>query len=240
MTEAEWLTAANPEPMLQFLMRRRRHSRPIASDRKLTLFACACCRRIWNLMPTDLCREAVAVGERFADGLATTDQRNAVWSSAFDAVVAEGIRIDDAYHGESIDWGFVPGGLAALAALGVVGSGEIEYDRVLRLAVGEAVIEQTGIGFQNEQAVDRVNASENAVLAALLRHIVGNPFQPFVATWPDVVVRLAESLYDGADVAFALTDALLEAGYPELAKHFRAEPWHPKGCWLIDQITGRK
>lgn len=66
------------------------------------------------------------------------------------------------------------------------------------------------------------------------------PPYPAPPSWPADVIRLAEALYHGADVAFALADALLEAGHPELAKHFRGESWHPKGCWVLDAITRRK
>ncbi len=35
-------------------------------------------------------------------------------------------------------------------------------------------------------------------------------------------------------------DALLEAGHPELAEHFRdAKEWHPKGCWVVDLLLGK-
>ena len=52
-------------------------------------------------------------------------------------------------------------------------------------------------------------------------------------------VQLAESLYAGQDCAFALHDALLEAGHAELAEHFREEKSHPKGCGVVDLVLGK-
>jgi len=76
----------------------------------------------------------------------------------------------------------------------------------------------------------------------LLRHVVGNPFRPFPTpvSWPATVVALAAAVYNGADAGFALHDALLESGYPELAEHFAQEECHPKGCWLIDALLQRQ
>jgi hypothetical protein len=67
------------------------------------------------------------------------------------------------------------------------------------------------------------------------------PFRPYPSppSWPSTVVQLAESLYAGQDCAFALHDALLEAGHAELAEHFREENSHPKGCWVVDVILGK-
>jgi len=54
MTEAEWLTSTNPAALLDYLVpregrnpHRTRMNHPSCSDRKLRLFACACCR-LWN------------------------------------------------------------------------------------------------------------------------------------------------------------------------------------------------
>jgi hypothetical protein len=61
MTEAEWLGCDEPWVMLEFL-------RGKASDRKLRLFACACCREVWESLCVERCRRAVEIAEQYADG----------------------------------------------------------------------------------------------------------------------------------------------------------------------------
>jgi len=68
MTEAEWLASGDPTPMLEFLQGR-------ASNRRLRLFSVACCRQIWDLLDT-AARNAVEVGEQFADGIASDAERH--------------------------------------------------------------------------------------------------------------------------------------------------------------------
>ena len=61
MTEVEWLASADPVAMIAWLEQHRgapynppaREMPP--SDRKLRLFACACCRAVWDEVPCKRC-----------------------------------------------------------------------------------------------------------------------------------------------------------------------------------------
>jgi len=86
MTHHEWLTSTDPAAMLAWLQGGYRHKatgilsgtvvnepRRI-SDRKLRLFAVACCRAVWDRLTDPRSRRAVEVAERFTDGLATDEE----------------------------------------------------------------------------------------------------------------------------------------------------------------------
>jgi hypothetical protein len=60
VTESEWLACTDPTPMLEFL-------RGKASERKLRLFACACCQAVLPLIHDKYSRKAVKTAERYAD-----------------------------------------------------------------------------------------------------------------------------------------------------------------------------
>jgi hypothetical protein len=76
MTEREWLACADPVEMLEFL-------RDKASGRKLRLFACACCRRVWHIMNHKAGQDAVCVAEHFADGFSSQDEMQIAFNAAF-------------------------------------------------------------------------------------------------------------------------------------------------------------
>ena len=63
MTEDEWDSCTNLQKMLEILRDSGK-----ASDRKLRLFTCACCRRVWDLVPDPRSRKAVETSEQYADG----------------------------------------------------------------------------------------------------------------------------------------------------------------------------
>src|SRR5262245_15094295 len=89
MTETEWLECSDPQKMLEhqyeqaladkpgllfhLVVWRRQLGRGRVSDRKLRLFACACCRRQWDDC-SDCNREVIVVAEQFADGQASREE----------------------------------------------------------------------------------------------------------------------------------------------------------------------
>src|SRR5690348_1688573 len=75
MKESRWRTCADPDQMLRFLWGR-------VSERKLRLFACACCRRVWDLLGEPR-RRAVEVAERVIEGQATPEELGAARDAAF-------------------------------------------------------------------------------------------------------------------------------------------------------------
>jgi hypothetical protein len=93
MTETEWLNCTDPTLMLQFL-------RGKASDRKLRLFACACCRRGWHRITASGMKELVELAERYADQSWTADWFNA-WATADRLYFTSNIVWPDAWEAAS-------------------------------------------------------------------------------------------------------------------------------------------
>ena len=68
MNGEEWLSSGEPTPMLDYLRGQE------VSDRKLRLYAVACCRRIWDFLPDERSRKAVEAAEEYADGSVDRDR----------------------------------------------------------------------------------------------------------------------------------------------------------------------
>src|SRR4051812_19249084 len=77
MSPESWFAAITPEPMLAPLQPTTGEAPPSLA-RRFRLFACACARMVWDLLPTDA-RSAVQTSERFADGRATATD---LWATA--------------------------------------------------------------------------------------------------------------------------------------------------------------
>src|SRR5215510_5216922 len=71
MDEQIWLTSDDPREMLEFMTNQYNFQvgpteGRMISDRKLRLFACACCRQVWHLLSA-VQRQMYDALERFAD-----------------------------------------------------------------------------------------------------------------------------------------------------------------------------
>src|SRR5262249_18195998 len=78
VTEAEWLVCNDPNLMLASFPSK-------TSRRKMRLFACACCRRIWHLLIDDRSRIAVEKSELYTDQLINTNELGLAYNAAKDA-----------------------------------------------------------------------------------------------------------------------------------------------------------
>jgi hypothetical protein len=239
MTESDWLESSDPEEMLVELGELE------ASDRKVRLFMCACCRRIWDLFKDERCRRAVEIAERYADGLASDDEITES-QEAVDAVAEEA---DEAV-------------LPHFEKLALVGSAEAA---AFALSEGEGkpmtweaktVAEWTVYALAGNSSVDdrereakRLTDFEDELKGqcGLLRDIFGNPFRPVAvkAAWSILpVVKLARAIYDeqNFDRLPALADALEQAGCHNdaILSHFRQPDVHVKGCWALDLLLGKE
>jgi hypothetical protein len=232
MTEAEWLACGDPWPMLAFLRGR-------ASDRKLRLLACGCCRALW----TDASltgRAAVEAAERYADGRAGEAELDRARAAA------EGEADPDRWM-----WGDRGCGVAIAA---------VEATRVPFRAVWPdgRVHERTTWDLMGSAVDTAVQAAATPVrtdpaaldgrgACRLVRCCFGNPFRPaaFDPRWRTLdAVSLARGIYD--DRAFdqlpLLADALMDGGCADdaILAHCRDEGPHVRGCWVVDLVLGQE
>jgi hypothetical protein len=215
----KWLgEVADPESLLQLV-------RGTASERKLRLFAVACCRCIWPLLPGGPVRAAVEVAERFAEGQATPEELRAARLIA---------RREEVVVGGKVTWD------AALTAA------KRTAWEVLVLAQDTAYVADGSPDIHGWENTTWDDLSRR--LCDLIRDLF-NPLQPVTLdptwlTWhAGTIPNLARTIY--AEQAFdrlpILGDALEDAGCSEahLLDHCRNGGEHVRGCWVIDLLLGK-
>jgi hypothetical protein len=260
MIEEEWLTSDDPERMRQLPA--------VASrQRKIRLWACACCRRIWHLVTDPRCHRSVEVAEEAADGIASAHELEQAYSEAIDAdidahyhwkgvIEAAGGALGPAYEpheGHSDAKAAVTAFVLASCIFHVPGSYPWHDDanssgQWVTRAVAHAADPQLHRFTPSETPPrERARREEEAAQAALLRDIFGNPFRPVSVepTWlSSTVTALATGIY--ADRAFdrmpILADALEEAGCDniDVLNHCRGPGPHVLGCWVVDLLLGKE
>ena len=224
MTEEEWDRCTDPEAMLHYLRGR-------ASDRKLRLFCCACCRHVWDSLTDMRSRSAVETAERYADGSASRGELAAA-EQAVEAVAFEEARARAA--------AMLPVPHVTQAALAAVAE-KVDATIWAAWSASEAAL---GPG------------EERWHQCTLLRDIFGNPVRPvaidpaWLVWYGGAAAKLAQAVYDERELPSGhldasrlavLADMLEEAGCPDpqLLGHLRGPGPHVRGCFAVDLLLGK-
>jgi len=240
MTEAEWLACTDPQKMLEFL-------RGKASERKLRLFACACCRSIWRLLRDEEQKRMVDLLERDTDGLLREDEKRRVLG------VPQHRPEDSDLPALAV---FFASCFLDPAAVEVTDDSFSKDELVVSVVsqyVDEAVCQSDSKGYRSFASIHTSMALQNR----LVHDMFGNPFRPSprlppsVLAWSDrTVPRIAQVIYDDRKMPegtldtgrlAVLADALLDAGCDDeaLIQHCREPGPHVRGCWAVDLILGK-
>jgi hypothetical protein len=203
MTEAEWLASKDPYRMLD-------HVVGWTSERKLRLFACACCRRIWPLLKTARARHAVETSERYADDRARLKELKAAYGAT------TGVSAAELAAGWAAKLGRVKAPRlaaiwAARAAADWRGESEAQAE-LLRDVFGDCFERFT------------INPTWLTWNDGAVRNIAEAIYEE--RTFEQMPI-LADALEDaGCDNA-------------EILNHCRAPGVHVRGCWAVDLLLGK-
>ena len=202
--EAKWLACTEPKDMLR------------SSDRKLRLFAVACCRRFGRLLDKDASRQAIEVAERFADEQADREELESARSEAVYA--PQPTRASD-FAANAAMYAALPSARAAAYAV-------CEVTFALRQDAGrtwqcDLLREIFGHPYR-PVTIERAWRTSN----------------------DGAVVKLAQAIYDERNFAHlpVLGDALEDAGCRDelLLEHCRGLGEHVRGCWVLDLLLDQE
>ena len=232
MDEAAWLTGDDPEAMLVWLTEPHPsdlHPRGPASDRKLRLFAVACCRSVWPQLTNARSRNAVEVAERYADRLAAESERKAADAEA-DRALGECAT-------DKLNWG-------AWAASWAV-------DADIRRGARKLAARPNVLPGQPAAATQAALLRE--LFGNPFRPVPRSGDEPkvWLAANGGHVVAVARKMYEegdySADAYAILRDALVDAGCDDdgILGHCqgaegRLPAAHPRGCWVVDWALGKE
>jgi hypothetical protein len=215
MTEEEWLVCTQPLRMLKYLGDR-------ASGRKLRLIGCGCCRRVWHLLTDTRARLAVECAERYADGIATDEERR---HARHEAHVARGLAPNHSRLQQAIKVAYEV-------------ANPSPFDAAHSGGYIVAYVERERTADEQEELTQHTR---------VIRDIFGNPFHPvtILPEWlTSTVLALATGIYEekAFDRMPILADALMDAGCSneDILNHCRGPGPHVRGCFVVDLILGKE
>jgi hypothetical protein len=269
MTETDWLTATDPHEMLAFLEPPPGNwlarlfgwlhlKAPGVWSHNLQFFACACCRRLWELLPDARSRSAIETLEEYAGGRAGRRVlRRAASAATAAALEANGPRpatgprlaAAQARAAEAVAAAFDPHEGAHLAANwareavrawahGPAAQNSAYVEKKWQRKKRAKMPPPRKVSLVHEGEAEW--QAERKAQCESLRDIFGNPFHPQTRdqTWltPKVLDR-ARSIANNRSFQNLpqLADYLEEAGCTnqDLLGHCRAPGPHVSGCWVL-------
>jgi hypothetical protein len=254
MTESEWNTCTKPDEMLEFL-----ESGGKSNERKLRLFTCACARRIWSLLTDERSRDSLRIAERFADGLATDEERATALMAA-DAAFASFVVPHD--NQAPVDAGCRSALAAAYAteaashAARMVADVTFSTKSVLKRLAEATAYNAFNPSDPHHRASDSAYEAERAAQVASLRDIFGHlPFRSVSLEGSCVtsdVLDSAKAIYQEQELPSGilnhaqfviLAGCLTNAGCnnEEILAHLhQRQAHHVRGCWVIDLLLSKE
>jgi hypothetical protein len=214
MTEEEWLTGNDPEPLLRLLGDK-------ALCRKGRLFALACCRNIEHLIEDEAGHQALKVAERYADGNATNAERRA------------------AHRGTS---GFARSVLYSEVAMAVQSVREQIALRVVQPELSSLIEDQTHQEWSGNYELQNPYQANllRDIFGNPFRPVTFSP-EWRTDTAVSLARQMYESREFSAMPILA--DALQDAGCDndDVLNHCRdATATHVRGCWVVDLVLGKQ
>ncbi len=228
MTESEWLSCGDPSRLLEWLAVNAGYLQRKEYARKFRLLSAACCRQLWPLLVDEHSRHAVAVAERYADGLTAEPELEAAWKAAA------------ALTGTCAD-------CSATAAM--------PHLWMRPLSVARSAVEAATSAIAAAHLSAENPPRHQGGLCWLVHDIIGNPFRPPPTIDPawltGTVKQLAQAAYEERELPSGhldrhrlavLADSLEEAGCQDagLLGHLRSEQVHVRGCWAVDCLLGKE
>jgi hypothetical protein len=220
MTAAEWRKCANFSLMTGALIWERNHLiHGRRANRRLRLFACACCRHIWDRLPTASARRAVLAAERHADGRAEKGELVAAR-----AAVSRLPWRPQALSAASA----ARAAVAAVAREAWIGAQEAAINGVPDKVSCALLREIFGNPFRPPPRLDRAWLAWND---GTVRRLARSAYEDR---------DLPAGTLNAAGLA-VLADALEDAGCDDrnLLRHLRGRGPHVRGCWAVDPLLGK-
>jgi len=207
MTEQEWLACADPQKMLEFLRGR-------ASDRKLRLFAVACCRLFSESFTVERSRRAVETAERHADIPLSEEELATIQRAAV-------VRVKSQNYTQ-------------VTAIREVSVWVLSRDAIIS---AEGILSRTLYALRESRP--HLCWLLRDIFGNRFRPITTDPTWLTLT-----VASLAQAIYDARAFGRLpiLADALEDAGCnnQDVLQHCRQPAEHVRGCWIVDLLLGKE